>query len=558
MNSTANLLREVHDYLQAIDRGLGNQDDTSDLAERIRTRIETLESVDRSVEEETQQVISLIFGFDTAIRRIASELQVACYGVDGPRGGHTADAIVESIKKLKAKCEADSINAKRYERLRVLGCALGGSTQLESGIVSCFTNLDDLVDADLAAHPSRGEARSQYRDAVPRTPGSIDKYLKRLMEESTSAEARRQFKALNRAYATLGVKSSLGEEDRYSCFGKAASEAMPWLLLHMNIMALRLAEAKSQNEILRSESDMVFDMLETSIGTHTEYSGLPAIAGELVRRLESGESSAEAPKSKARVSPATPSSGYREYDEEHVAETLCGMITRTVDIPYDEPGKRILGYVVNTEDKELLKPSPLQWLRDLLSLYAREGAKNAKSELDRGTNAPVDEDYLVKRACAHMKMAGMLVPEDRVRHAVRYFANDNDTVRENVALIRTPSYEDRQMQLAHAHVQLLVNELYKVSPAFREVHVMQEEIGGGLKQPCLMSIRPNVGNALGVIACFLSAYSEYRAHPAALEDALVSRTFSWHSYARDLQGYLRDFTLTPDQGIEYEERYIQP
>ena len=49
-------------------------------------------------------------------------------------------------------------DARRYRRLQVLGCAPSTSKQLENGTVLCFTNLDEFVDADLKAVPSRGEA----------------------------------------------------------------------------------------------------------------------------------------------------------------------------------------------------------------------------------------------------------------------------------------------------------------------------------------------------------------------------------------------------------------
>jgi hypothetical protein len=51
-------------------------------------------------------------------------------------------------------------DALRYRRLRVLGCAIGGTQNLKLGMVSRFTNLDEAVDADLITHPSRGEASS--------------------------------------------------------------------------------------------------------------------------------------------------------------------------------------------------------------------------------------------------------------------------------------------------------------------------------------------------------------------------------------------------------------
>lgn len=53
----------------------------------------------------------------------------------------------------------DALDAKRYRRLQVLGCAPSTSKQLENGTVLCFTNLDEFVDADIKAVPSRGEAQ---------------------------------------------------------------------------------------------------------------------------------------------------------------------------------------------------------------------------------------------------------------------------------------------------------------------------------------------------------------------------------------------------------------
>jgi hypothetical protein len=49
-------------------------------------------------------------------------------------------------------------DARRYRRLRVLGCAVMDTPQLAQGMVSRFTNLDEIVDGDLRAHPNRGEA----------------------------------------------------------------------------------------------------------------------------------------------------------------------------------------------------------------------------------------------------------------------------------------------------------------------------------------------------------------------------------------------------------------
>ena len=50
-------------------------------------------------------------------------------------------------------------DARRYRRLQILGVAVCGSKNLDQGTVSRFSNLDAVVDEDLAAYPSRGEAR---------------------------------------------------------------------------------------------------------------------------------------------------------------------------------------------------------------------------------------------------------------------------------------------------------------------------------------------------------------------------------------------------------------
>lgn len=58
--------------------------------------------------------------------------------------------------------EIDSlrVDARRYHRMRVLGCAPYMSRQLGHGSVLRFTGLDSFIDADIKAYPSRGEALS--------------------------------------------------------------------------------------------------------------------------------------------------------------------------------------------------------------------------------------------------------------------------------------------------------------------------------------------------------------------------------------------------------------
>lgn len=53
--------------------------------------------------------------------------------------------------------QADARDAARYRRLQILGCAPYGSEQLIASTVLRFQGLDAFVDADLLAHPSRGE-----------------------------------------------------------------------------------------------------------------------------------------------------------------------------------------------------------------------------------------------------------------------------------------------------------------------------------------------------------------------------------------------------------------
>lgn len=48
-------------------------------------------------------------------------------------------------------------DGSRYRRLRILGCAPAETSHLEQGLVLRFTNLDEFVDADFVAHPSRGD-----------------------------------------------------------------------------------------------------------------------------------------------------------------------------------------------------------------------------------------------------------------------------------------------------------------------------------------------------------------------------------------------------------------
>lgn len=77
------------------------------------------------------------------------------YGADADKPSvHLAKALLDGAH------ERDGLrrDARRYRRLRVLGCAPYGTTHLGTSTVMRFSNLDEHVDADIDVHPSRGEA----------------------------------------------------------------------------------------------------------------------------------------------------------------------------------------------------------------------------------------------------------------------------------------------------------------------------------------------------------------------------------------------------------------
>lgn len=68
--------------------------------------------------------------------------------------------LIAEVRALRAENERLRADAARYQRLRVLGAAVYGTEHLTRGLVSRFTNLDEIVDYDIALHPSRGEAQA--------------------------------------------------------------------------------------------------------------------------------------------------------------------------------------------------------------------------------------------------------------------------------------------------------------------------------------------------------------------------------------------------------------
>lgn len=64
-----------------------------------------------------------------------------------------------------------AVEARRYRRLQILGAAPFGSKNLDTGTVLRFQSLDAFVDADISAHPSRGES-AQPEAAQPQPKGT--------------------------------------------------------------------------------------------------------------------------------------------------------------------------------------------------------------------------------------------------------------------------------------------------------------------------------------------------------------------------------------------------
>jgi hypothetical protein len=63
------------------------------------------------------------------------------------------------LKQAPPQETSDALDARRYRRLQILGCAPAYTEHLEKGNVMRFSNLDAFVDADLKTVPSRGEAK---------------------------------------------------------------------------------------------------------------------------------------------------------------------------------------------------------------------------------------------------------------------------------------------------------------------------------------------------------------------------------------------------------------
>lgn len=100
-----------------------------------------------------------------AARAILAHGSAADYIAPEAGGSHKRRlvGVAEQMNRIRdALClvePADALDAKRYRRLRVLGCAPDTSRYLHEGSVITFTTLDAFVDYDIETHPSRGEPR---------------------------------------------------------------------------------------------------------------------------------------------------------------------------------------------------------------------------------------------------------------------------------------------------------------------------------------------------------------------------------------------------------------
>jgi hypothetical protein len=82
----------------------------------------------------------------------------ACNCFAGILSRNSRKALEESMTS-PSQPTSPSVDALRYRRLRVLGCAPAYTSHLKDGDVLRFTNLDEFVDTDLKTVPTRGEAK---------------------------------------------------------------------------------------------------------------------------------------------------------------------------------------------------------------------------------------------------------------------------------------------------------------------------------------------------------------------------------------------------------------
>lgn len=96
---------------------------------------------------------------DDTLRAISSYLGMGgCWDTEPLDYDEMQKRIVEGIDSIiRIQTDKIALDARRYRRLQVLGCAPSTSPALDNGTVLCFTNLDKFVDDDISAQPSRGD-----------------------------------------------------------------------------------------------------------------------------------------------------------------------------------------------------------------------------------------------------------------------------------------------------------------------------------------------------------------------------------------------------------------
>ena len=109
----------------------------------------------------TQTLHEMLVHFADEVRNITKviyDVEIEPLRVRATQAENIALEQQAEITSLRAELEKAKKDGERYNRLRVLGCAVFGSNQLENGTVIRFQTLDEVVDLDLARHKSRGEA----------------------------------------------------------------------------------------------------------------------------------------------------------------------------------------------------------------------------------------------------------------------------------------------------------------------------------------------------------------------------------------------------------------
>lgn len=116
----------------------------------------------------------------------AEDLLRACIVkvLDGWHDGNRerkADEILAALKSLALK--QDRVDATRYRRLQVLGCAPGTSPQIDRGRVLRASSLDSFIDRDILLYPERGDRPPSKQEVAGASEGETSAQIERLCEE---------------------------------------------------------------------------------------------------------------------------------------------------------------------------------------------------------------------------------------------------------------------------------------------------------------------------------------------------------------------------------------